>query len=228
MHKLTWAISIALAAISLQSYAKPDENLQIDVFAIPSSPIEKLVAHTSGILKKQGMTTFYEKGMPVHATLYLTEFPKSALTKIKQAVHQIAKRHQTIPLVAHGLTVTKGNWAFINLNWSKSLQRLTDQVTLAIEPYRYPTPTLPNWVKKYPNKLTAFKRYGSPNVFQNFQPHLTLLAAQKNPKLHTFYQQMQLHPPYAKGKVVGLGIGIADKWGQQKVILAKYMFTKKP
>ncbi|CAG9001243.1 MAG: hypothetical protein CENE_03261 [Candidatus Celerinatantimonas neptuna] len=226
MRKLTCLIGLALVAVSLQTYAQVHQNLSIDIFAIPSSNIEKLVAQTSNTLKQHGMTTFYDKGMPVHTTLYLSEFSKNEIDKIKQIIHQISLRNRSIPLIANGLTVTKGNWVFINLTWSKALQRLADKVTLAVEPYRFPTPNLPDWVKKYPNKLAAFKRYGSPNVFQNFQPHLTLLAAERNPNLQLVKQQMLSKPPYAKGRIIGLGIGIADQWGQQKKILTEYMFTK--
>ncbi|WP_352339710.1 hypothetical protein, partial [Psychrobacter sp. 16-MNA-CIBAN-0192] len=87
------------------------------------------------------------------------------------------------PITAEGFSVTKSNWAFINLQPSRQLQRLSDEITLAIEPLRERNVTVPTWVKNYPNKLTAFKRYGSPNVFQNFQPHLTLLANEKSPQL---------------------------------------------
>ena len=74
--------------------------------------------------------------------------------------------------------------------------------------------TVPTWVKNYPNKLTAFRRYGSPNVFQNFQPHLTLLANEKSPQLAVINKQA--NPPKAQGQIIGVGIGISDQFGQQR------------
>jgi len=214
-----------IGAIGLSTSAFAD-SISMDVFAIPSKPITELVKHTSDALKKEGITTFYEKGMPVHATLYLTNFPEDAKSAIEKAVKQIATQYRPFPIKANGLTVTKGNWAFINLDDSSKLQRLADEVTLAIEPLRDKHAPLPGWVKNYPNKLAAFQRYGSPNVFQNFQPHLTLLANEKSPKLANFNMKMKKHPPEAQGEIVGIGIGIADEWGQQKEIIARYYFKK--
>ena len=84
---------------------------------------------------------------------------------------------------------------------------------------------MPTWVKNYPNKLTAFKRYGSPNVFQNFQPHLTLLANEKSPQLAVINKQIQANPSKAQGQIIGVGIGISNQFGQQKQVIAEYFFN---
>ncbi|QUN07683.1 2'-5' RNA ligase family protein [Shewanella yunxiaonensis] len=196
----------------------------LDVYAIPSKPIVQLVSNTSQQLATYGMQSFYQQGLPVHITLYLTAFPDGSDAAIKQAVQQLSQQNQPLPLVAKGFTVTKGNWAFIEVERSPALQRLADAVTLALAPLRDPNPVLPAWVKAYPDKLAAFERYGSPNVFQNFEPHLTLLAAEKNPQLATFQQLMQQHLPSAEGEIIGLGIGVTDEWGQQRQVLAEYLF----
>ncbi|MEL0637134.1 2'-5' RNA ligase family protein [Marinomonas sp. TI.3.20] len=219
--KYTCIFLMSLIGFSTGASAK---SLSMDVFAIPSQPISDLVKHTSDSLKKEGINTFYEKGFPVHATLYLTDFPEGSEAAIKQAVEKIAQNFKAFPIDAKGLTVTQSNWAFINLEPSNSLQRLADEVTLAIEPLRDRNAVLPGWVKSYPNKLAAFQRYGSPNVFQNFQPHLTLLANEKSSKLASFNVKMKANPPQAKGKIIGIGIGIADEWGQQKEVIARYLF----
>ncbi|CAM4013139.1 MULTISPECIES: 2'-5' RNA ligase family protein [Pseudoalteromonas] len=213
---------IGLLSVSLPSFA---QSISINVFAIPSKPIINLVEQTSEALKKQGMISFYEKGMPVHATLYLTDFAEGSEQAIKHAVESITKQHQAFTITAQGFSVSQSNWAFINLHYSSELQRLSDEVTLAIEPLRDTNAAVPSWVKHYPNKLTAFERYGSPNVFQNFQPHLTLLANEKNPNLATVNDYMQAHPPFAEGKIIGIGIGISDQFGQQKQVIAEYFFN---
>lgn len=220
--KLLLVSLIALIiSIPLPSFAK---SVSINVFAIPSKPIINLVEQTSDVLKEQGMISFYEKGMPVHATLYLTDYAQGSEDAIKRAVKSIAEQHQSFPLTAQGFSVSQSNWAFLNLHYSSKLQRLSDEVTLAISPLRDPNTAIPDWVKNYPNKLTAFERYGSPNVFQNFQPHLTLLANEKSPQLAILNKQMQAKPPRAEGKIVGIGIGISDQFGQQKQVIAEYFF----
>ena len=212
----------ALLTVSLPSFAN---SISINVFAIPSKPIINLVEQTSDTLKKQGIISFYEQGMPVHATLYLTDFTQGSEESIKRTVKSITEQHEEFAITAQGFTVTQSNWAFINLQYSPKLQRLSDEVTLALEPLRDTNAVIPSWVKSYPNKLTAFERYGSPNVFQNFQPHLTLLANEKSPKLVILNKQMQAHPPEAQGKIIGIGVGISDQYGQQKQVIAEYFFN---
>lgn len=221
--KLLLVSLIALIiSIPLPSFAK---SVSINVFAIPSKPIINLVEQTSDVLKEQGMISFYEKGMPVHATLYLTDYAQGSEDAIKRAVKSIAEQHQSFPLTAQGFSVSQSNWAFLNLHYSSKLQRLSDEVTLAISPLRDTNAAVPSWVKHYPNKLTAFERYGSPNVFQNFQPHLTLLANEKSPKLATVNKYMQAQEPLAQGKIIGIGIGISDQFGQQQQVIAEYFFN---
>lgn len=219
--KKTLLLTVGFATFSASTLAK---SISMDVFAIPSQPVITLVKQTSDSLKKEGIDTFYEQGLPVHATLYLTDFPEGSEDAIKAAVKKIVAQHQAFPIKAQGFTVTPSNWAFINLELSSKLQRLADEITLAIEPLRDHQAALPGWVKNYPNKLEAFKRYGSPNVFQNFQPHLTLLANEQSPKLANFAIKMHATPPIAEGKIIGLGIGIADENGQQKEVIARYFF----
>lgn len=199
-------------------------NLTINVFAIPSQPIIQLVNKTSDELQKLGMHSFFAQHIPVHATLYLTDFPPDAKALIKQRIEQIAQHYQAFAIEANGASITQGNWVFIDLDWNKTLQRLADDVTLSIEPLRITEPALPDWVKHYPTKLQAFKRYGSPNVFQNFEPHLTLLAAETDPKLADFAQHIQTHPPQASGQIIGIGIAVVDQWGQPQEVLARYLF----
>ncbi|MFC3025386.1 2'-5' RNA ligase family protein [Vibrio zhugei] len=210
-----------LVALPLWAHAT-----SIDVFAMPSDSVVKTMQQTSDTLHSYGIDSFYRQGKPVHITLYLTEFPSSAQEKITQIVQRFAKTQAPFPITASGVTVTKGHWAFIDVKRSAALQRLADEITLALEPLRVSDPTMPDWVKAYPNKQAAFERYGSPNVFQNFTPHLTLVGGETNPNLAKFAKAMHQHPPYVQGKIVGIGVGITDKWGQQKTILGEYRFNK--
>ncbi|REG84340.1 2'-5' RNA ligase family protein [Marinomonas pollencensis] len=220
---LTFVLTFLLSLLPFSAHAA-NQSVSFNVFAIPSQPIIDLVQETSEGLKKQGITSFYEKGFPVHATLYLTDYPQGSEQSIKQAVAKVVARFQAFPIQAQGFTVTQSQWAFIDISPSGRLQRLADEITLALEPMRNQQASLPTWVKNFPNKLAAFKRYGSPNVFQNFQPHLTLLANETSPKLAAFHSMMKTHPPMAKGQIIGVGIGISDQWGQQKEVIAHYYF----
>jgi len=198
----------------------------INVFAIPSDEIVAEVAKLSDTLAADGMETFYKKGRPVHATLYLTTYPGGSREAVVNAVEDLAVRGETFALKAEGIAVTKGNWVFFEMERSPELQRLADETVMALEGLRERDIQPPGWVANYPNKLEAFKRYGSPNVFQNFQPHFTLLASEENPKLADFAKAMAANPPKADGDIVGIGVGIADEMGQITEVLAEYRFAQ--
>ncbi|MFM2476752.1 2'-5' RNA ligase family protein [Celerinatantimonas sp. MCCC 1A17872] len=222
---MRWTKLLALTSALSASLFMPltwAKNVSVDIFALPSESIQNLVKENSQTLSHLGMTTFYAKGKQPHITLYLTEYPEQALPKVKKVVHQLANQTAVFNLSAQGISVTKGNWVFIDISWSKQLQNLADKTTLALEDYRAKTPNLPDWVKNYPNKLAAFNRYGSPNVFQNFQPHMTLLANEQNASLETFKRQVAKQLPHAQGKVSGIGIAIVDPLGQPTKIIATY------
>jgi hypothetical protein len=98
-------------------------------------------------------------------------------------------------------------------------------VTLAAEPYRDHTISPPGWMRDYPAKLPAFERYGSPNVFMQFDPHLTLLANETKPGLADFMAGPEKNQPETTGQVEGIGIAVVDGNGQIVKTLAEYRFT---
>ena len=204
---------------SLPAYSA---SVAVNVFAIPSENIENTVADVSSELKNEGMESFYAKGFPAHVTLYLTRFDEEKIPAILDKVQKLSATQAAIPLVANGFTVTAGNWVFVDAEVSHDLQRLADTVTLALEPMRDTTAPLPGWVNAYPVKKAAFERYGSPNVFQNFEPHMTLLAAEQSEALKAVAEKMKLKPPYAEGRVTAIGVGLADDKGQVSKVLKVY------
>lgn len=216
-------LAVAALCVGFQAFA---EDIGIDVFAIPSKPIIDEVKATSDTLKAHGLESFYAQGKPVHVTLYLTRFPEGSKAAIKAAIAKLVAGKEGFAVEAKGFSVTKGNWAFLDVTPSPALQRLADEVTMALSPLRAPNPPLPGWVKAYPTKLAAFERYGSPNVFQDFEPHLTLLASETSPALTKVAKALAAKPPQAEGQIVGIGIGVTDQWGQQKEILGEYFFKQ--
>jgi 2'-5' RNA ligase len=199
--------------------------VSIDIYAIPSAPIVATVAATSKDLASHGMTSFYAQGHPVHATLYLTQYPAGAAPQLKAAIAALVRGRAPFPLAIDGTERTGANWLFLRVTPSADLQRLADQVTLAAEPLRDHHVSPPGWMAAYPAKLPAFERYGSPNVFMQFDPHLTLLANDSNPALGAFMAGMGPHQPMARGQVEGVGIAIVDANGQIVKTLAEYRFA---
>ncbi|WP_068092086.1 2'-5' RNA ligase family protein [Novosphingobium rosa] len=212
----------ALIATTVPAHA--GDTVSIDIYAIPSRPVVEAVAQASEKLGKRGMKTFYAQGHAVHATLYLTQYPSSATPALKAAIARLAKSGKRFPLTVGGAERTVSNWLFLKVQRSPDLQRLADQVTLAAEPLRDHTVSPPGWMKDYPAKLPAFERYGSPNVFAQFEPHLTLLANETNPGLGAFVAEAEQSRPEARGQVEGIGIGIVDANGQIVKTVAEYRF----
>ncbi|MDR6511612.1 2'-5' RNA ligase [Novosphingobium capsulatum] len=221
-----WGISAALAASS-PALAAPADKVSIDIYAIPSRPIVAAVDQASADLAQLGMTTFRQRGQAVHATLYLTQYPASALPRLKATIARLARGHKRLPLAIDGTERTPTNWLFLRVVHTPALQRLADEVTLAAEPLRDHDLAPPAWMKDYPAKLPAFQRYGSPNVFMQFDPHLTLLANEANPALATYMTKTGQQPPRAQGEVDGIGIALVDANGQIVRTLAEYHFRSR-
>lgn len=222
--------ALLVAAMTLTgpspAHAETDaSSLSINIYAIPSRPVVGAVAKASDELAKDGLTSFYAKGHAVHATLYLTRYPASAVPALKVAIAKLAAEQTAFPLVVGGTERTASDWLFLGIERSAALQRLADIVTLAAEPFRDHDVTPPEWMSAYPAKLPAFERYGSPNVFMQFDPHLTLLAHETSPKLDAALARLEADPPHASGMIEGIGIGLVDADGQIVKTLAEYRFA---
>lgn len=223
---LRYLIPAFVATMALSAPVRAEDAMSIDIYAIPSSPVVDAVAKASSDLAKYGMTTFHARGQAVHVTLYLTRYPASAEPQLKAAIANAVKDCRTLPLAVEGTERTASNWLFLRVKHSAELQRLADTVTLAAEPLRDHSIGPPAWMREYPEKLPAFERYGSPNVFMQFEPHLTLLANETNPRLSSFMADMEKAPPAAMGEVEGVGIGIVDGNGQVVKTIAEFRCAK--
>ncbi|NCB45753.1 DUF1045 domain-containing protein, partial [bacterium] len=115
-----------------------------------------------------------------------------------------------------GLEITSGNWFFINLERNRNLQALSDAVVKLLSPLRVPSDFIPDWAKSMPNKVEYISKYGSPNVFDEFNPHLTLTASTDGEKLANFLET-HFESDFAQnisGEIIAIGYGIADRNGQ--------------
>ncbi|MDD3146359.1 MAG: 2'-5' RNA ligase family protein [Candidatus Riflebacteria bacterium] len=200
--------------------AKPQSE-KINVFAVVSEEIETACrAAASTLMQEESLESFPLKGFQVHCTLYMTQYPLMSLEKVAALVAEIASNTREFDIQSTGLEVTSGNWFFMNLSRNSNLQALSDLTVEKLAALRSPSSFVPDWAKEFPTKVEYISKYGSPNVYAEFNPHLTLLASSDAEKLTRFMKKnadSNFSKPVA-GKVVAIGLGIADRNGQMQEV----------
>ena len=102
------------------------------------------------------------------------------------------------------------------------------RVVEMLAPMRAKSDFIPDWAKEFPTKVEYISKYGSPNVYSEFNPHLTFLARSDEEKLQRFNKK-HADSDFAKvigGSVVAIGAGIADHNGQIKEPLKIFPLKK--
>lgn len=214
---------LCFAGLGVHSLAAADIK-NYDVFLIPSTDLDKTIDDVSGKLKEFGIESLAAQGFKPHITLYLTEYPQSALDELKSAVEAIATGWQPFSVEITELSQTRDDWLMLTVAPDDELQKLSNDIVNTVSNFRNPTPALPSWVNSYPEKLATFEKYGSPNVFDNFTPHVTLLPKTDHAKLGLFMEKYGETISNKEIKALGIGIAEADSNGQTKNILATYHF----
>ena len=197
-------------------------NVNYNVFVIMDNNAKENVENISKGLKEAGIDSLYSKGYAIHMTLYLTEYKPESLKKIKEVVNKIAKETKPFDVNFYRLRKTGGNWFMLDAENNGIIQGLADEVTVRLNKYRATDAKVPDWAKSIPEKVKSFNLYGSPNVFMNFDPHITLLTPEDPAKIDTFTSKYNFKP--FKAKVIGIGIAQVDDLGQAKDIIYSVKF----
>jgi len=229
----SFALFLILASSSAfaQAASSPapiPETLKLNVFALVSDNLETM-AHKAGeaVQKEEHLDAYPAIGYQVHCTLYMTQYSPEKLTVVQGIIASLAETIKPFPVTAAGISATKDFWLFINLEKNRNLQTLSDTLVQKLCDHRFPSSYIPEWVKQYPQKLEYITKYGSPNVFAEFEPHLTLLAKSDPQKVSGFVTRHANDKDFGRpkrGRIIGIGIGEADKAGQIKTPIAVYRF----
>lgn len=216
---------ITLNIIVLNSFASSNLK-QYDIFLIPSEKATNYIANfnkslaETNILKKYSIVPFI-KNHPVHLTLYLTSFQSKYISNINSELKTLAESTKPLHIETKGITVGKSGFVMLDIKKSKKLQNLSNNVIKNLAQYRNKNYSAPDWVKFYPKKLKYFKKYGSPNAFSEFNPHLSILAADlKNDKIRNCFVKdfnevidgINIKP--TDFKINAIGLGEVDNNGQ--------------
>ena len=206
---------IALAALLLARAAFA-ETVNYNVFVKLDNTAESRVNDISQALAQQGVNSLFAQGYQVHLTLYLTEYDSKRLPEIQKIVSQFARRQSKFAISFTGMHSTAGKWLMLDNQPSPELQQLADEITVQLVKLRdKKRATAPIGVSAYPEKVKTFERYGSPNVFAQFNPHVTLLTPKEfNDGVAKFEAGYAFRPFSAQA--VGIGIAQVDALGQAK------------
>lgn len=218
----------ACLPLAAQQPVPAAKDAKINIFAVLSPEIEAAAkACSQDLFDQEHLSTFPQQGFQIHCTLYMTNYPPAAVDHLKGLAASFAATVKPFPATTTGMSITKDNWFFLNVERDRNLQTLCDEVVRLASPLRSPTSFIPDWAKDNPEKVEYIKKYGSPNVFAQFEPHLTLLAKADGAALQRFAARNAQNPAYAPpiaGRVVGIGLGVADRNGQIATPTAVFLF----
>ncbi|HOY68516.1 MAG TPA: DUF1045 domain-containing protein [Candidatus Ozemobacteraceae bacterium] len=225
-------LTTCIASGQTASQAAPlPQTIKLNVFALVSENLETMARNAGeAVHAEEGLDAYPAMGYQVHCTLYMTQYSPEKTKTVQGIVASLAETVRPFPVRAAGISATKDFWMFINLDRGRNLQTLSDTVVQSLSGHRFPSDFIPEWVKQYPQKLEYITKYGSPNVFAEFEPHLTILAKSDPQKVGGFLERHADDPAFGKpryGQVIGIGIGEADRAGQIKTPLAVYRFRGK-
>lgn len=237
-HKLFYKLFILFAFlfITLDSFAESFK--QYNVYLIPDTTADKYVKEFDNSLAKTDVlekykTTPFIKNHPVHLTLYLTSFQSKYINDIESQLAELAKNTEPFYIKTTGFSAGKSGFVMLDIKNSPSLQQLSNSAISNLAKYRDKDYPAPSWVKFYPSKLASFEKYGSPNAFAEFNPHISILAAnlQTDQERDSFdkdfnaiIKDTKLEP--ISFKIKAIGFGEVDENGQVTKTLHIYKLNK--
>lgn len=170
-----------------------------------------------------------------HISLFLTDFDleEDDDIKKKEIVHIVTKSIGDLPIKScriyfDGTFSVHSGYAIWNIQVTPCLQKLSDSLVEATEPYVKNHQRVPSWVWNLPEpqrseKIKLVEKYGSPNVFASFQPHMTVgyntktTETQKRQVMETLLKKFHFNPDQHKmncqGAIIKVGVGRVGESG---------------
>lgn len=154
-----------------------------------------------------------------HITLYLTYFDNSKLIYLENTLIELVKSNEieacNIELLP--TIVICDNYVMWQVMNSTCLQQLSDLVVNQTNSFvtKSARTNIPAWVNSLPkdirdSKIDMIHRYGSPNVFSQFEPHVTLSYSKNN---DTNVVHNYVHPSTCNFQVFEIRIGKVGNYG---------------
>jgi len=150
-----------------------------------------------------------------HITLYLTDFLDSNINALIETVRKLLPSLCSC-LITMSQPVVSGSYLLWNTEKSSCFQALSDKIVLATYQLRNLNQSLPDWVNSMPDPprsemIWLFNKYGSPTVFDQFAPHITV-AWDDVDNLTSVLQKVPF-PSALKFEPPVIGIGTVGPYG---------------
>eukprot|EP00761_Pharyngomonas_kirbyi_P006634 gb/GECH01006642.1/.p1 GENE.gb/GECH01006642.1/~~gb/GECH01006642.1/.p1 ORF type:complete len:281 (+),score=59.19 gb/GECH01006642.1/:1-843(+) len=214
---LTIGIGIVLSCILIFAFTNNDQSLNIHI-KLSQECEQKAIQFNRKVkqIDKNEQIDLKTKQQP-HITLYLTKFHKSKFNKIKKALNESVQEFNQeltqgcnvyINETAH-ISGDYGMWSVVDTD---CLQYMSNRIVNKTVSYAVFPQSVPEWVHSIPDNTTRqekthyVKKYGSPNVFDQFQPHVTLAHDSQTPKkLKETFEKVNISGCSFKVKTIGMG-----------------------
>jgi hypothetical protein len=123
-----------------------------------------------------------------HITMFLSDFDTSVknesqvLEEITTILQEVVANHSQIMCQVAWPTDAvhvAGAYSMYAVPRNACLQKLSDEIVQALNPYITKPQVIPEWVYNLPplkrwRKIYMIQKYGSPNVFGEYEPHVTV------------------------------------------------------
>lgn len=103
----------------------------------------------------------------------------------------------------------QGDYAMWDVKVTPCLQKWSDLLVKALSQFIVPNQPIPDWVLQLPEpmrseKIEYIQKYGSPNVFTQFQAHVTL-AWDHQEAMQPAFEALNLRPQSITPVAIGIG-----------------------
>jgi len=190
------------------------ESISLDIHLQLDQPTFNLAVHYNQMVNKlapHNQVFLGTESLP-HITLYLTDFQDTQVSNIQQSVENVfplLQQEANNCLVNLNFINVTGQYGMWNVELNQCLQSLSDIIVNNTYQFITPNQTIPDWVYSLPEplrseKIAMIQKYGSPNVFSQFQPHVTL-AWDEVDNLVSVFNTINIQPTSFYSPAIGIG-----------------------
>ena len=201
-----------ICCIIISALAKINLNINL---RLPSEMEEGIINYVNDMTSKANIQNGvnFTQCAP-HITLYLTDFDENKIDDIIKSI-AVSLEHVRGCEINLGEPYLSGQYYMWSVNKSECLQKLSDTLVQATSKYRSSDYQCPSWIDNLDDEAQKERKkkycelYGSPNVYEEFDPHITLVTSDKQDLAPlNNYEHPILH-----GKSTRMCTAVTGEWG---------------